>query len=325
MNGKETFQLFRNSFKNWLANNAPTRAAALTFFIILPLPSLLLIVESFFALFYGQTQANQVLTLQITALGGPAVAGLFKSLLSNASSPFSSPWVAITSIVFSVAGAIGAFAVLRDTMDAIWEVKTPKKRSFTEMVRQRIGPFVIVSALGLIVIAWTGFGFFLFRVIRFFSINGTLTSISLEIAQILLLFALSTMLFAIVYKLVPDAKVHWIDAILGAVTAGVAFTVTNYVIGTYVATFTVTTIIGSAGSLIIILLWIFVSNQIILFGAEVSRIYIKTSLTHSREHLPPAAERILKRLEKAGEKIEEAAKGSDLDPNDGAQKSEAKE
>ena len=85
---------------------------------------------------------------------------------------------------------------------------------------------------------------------------------------------------------------------------------TNYVIGTYVATFTVTTIIGAAGSLMIILLWIFILNQIMLFGAEVSKTYATTSPKHSREHLPPTAEKIVKSLEIAGKKIEQATKGN---------------
>ena len=241
-------------------------------------------------------------------------------------SPFSSLWVSIHDRGFSLGGAIGTFAVWRDTMNAIWEVKSPKIQSFTGMIRRRIGPFVIVSILGLIVIAWTGIATFLFGAIRFFSVNGTLTLISITITRILLLFALSTLLFAITYKLIPDAKVHWRDSILGAVVAGFAFTVTNYIIGTYIETFTVTTIIGAAGSLMIILLWIFILNQIMLFGAEVSRVYAITSPTHSREHLPQTAKKIMKHLEKAGKKIEQATKGNILEPTEkAAEKPQAKE
>jgi membrane protein len=318
MNRKELFQLFKVSFKNWRVNNAPIRGAALTFFIILPLPSLLLIVVAIFSLFFGQTQATQQLIQQITALAGPSVAGLFKELLASSMSPFSSLWVSITIVGFSLGGAIGAFAVLRDTMDAIWEVKSSETRSFARMVSRRIGPFVIVSVLGLIVIAWTGIATILFGAIRIFSVNGTLTLISETVAQILLSFSLSTLLFAITYKLIPDAKVHWRDGIIGAVVAGVAFTITNYIIGTYVETFTVTTIIGAAGSLMIIFLWIFILNQIMLFGAEVSKIYATTSPTHSREHLSPTAEKIVKSLEKAGKRIEQATKGNVLEPEEEA-------
>jgi len=316
MNRKEIFQLFKASFKDWQANNAPIRGAALTFLIILPLPSLLLVVIAVLSPFYGHAKATQVLISQITVLAGPSVAGLFNQLLASAMSPFSSLWVAFTTVGFSLGGAIGTFAVWRDTMDVIWEVKSPKIQSFNRVVRRRIGPFVIVSILGLIVIAWTGIATFLFGAIRFFSINETLTLILMVITRILLLFALSMLLFAIVYKLIPDAKVHWRDSILGALVAGVAFTVTNYVIGTYVETFTVTTVIGAAGSLMIILLWIFILNQIMLFGAEVSKVYATTSPKHSREHLRPTAEKIVKQLEVLGKKIEQATKGNIIEPTE---------
>lgn len=325
MNRKELFQLFKASFKNWRVNNSSIRAAALTFFIILPLPSLLLIVVTIFSLFYGQTQATQQLTQQITALAGPSVAGLFRELLASENSPFASLWGSITMVAFSLGGAIGAFSVLRDTMDVIWGVKSTKSLGFIRMVRKRVGPFVVVSILGLIVIAWTGIAAILFRAIALYSINGTLTLISTTIAQILLSFALSTLLFALTYKMIPDTRVQWRDVALASMIAGVAFTVTNYVIGTYVETFAVTTIIGTAGSLMIILLWIFILNQIMLFGAELSQVYAKTPEAHSRERLPAAAETIVGSIEKAGEKIEQATKGNDAEPEKAVEEPEGKE
>ncbi len=308
MNRRELYAVFKASFKDWQADNAALRAAALTFFIIIPLPSLLLIIISFFALFSSQTQATQQLIQQITALAGPAVAELFKELLSGAASPFSSIWAAITVIAFSLAGAIGTFSVLRDTMDVIWEVKRAKTRSFGMRVKQRIGPFILVSALGLIVIAWTGIATTLTGAIPFFSVNGTVTFVLVRIAQVILSFALSTLLFALIFKVIPEVKVHWLDVFLPAAVTGIAFTVTNYILGIYIQIFTVTTIVGAAGSLIIILLWIFILNLIVLFGAELSRVYAGTFGPHPRQHLPASLERIVLPLERAGERLEDATK-----------------
>jgi membrane protein len=126
MNRKELYWIFKSAFRDWLEDNATLRAAALTFFIILPLPTLLLIVITVFAQFFGQTQAMPILVLQISSVVGPDVAELFRQLLSNAASPFNSVWTAIVVVGFSVGGAIGAFSVLRDTMDIIWEVRVPK-------------------------------------------------------------------------------------------------------------------------------------------------------------------------------------------------------
>ena len=310
MNRNELAKLFLGSFREWLEDNVPLRAAALTFFIILPLPSLLLVVITIFALFYGQTQATQQLFQQISSLAGPEIAGLFKQLLASAISPFNSVWAAVTIVGFSLAGAIGAFAILRDTMNVIWKVKLPKTRKLSTRVEETIGPFLVVSSLGLIVIAWTITSDALFRAIKFYSINGTLTLISLVAAQILLSFALSTLLFALIYKILPNYKVHWEDVFLPSIIGGVAFTVVNYILGFYVQTFKVTTIAGAAGSLMIILLWIYILNQIVLFGAVMSKVYATTVGPHPQYHLTGDAEKIFEPLEKVGEEIEAAARGS---------------
>jgi uncharacterized BrkB/YihY/UPF0761 family membrane protein len=213
-----------------------------------------------------------------------------------------------------LAGAIGTFSVLRDTMDVIWEVKLATKPKLITRIKQRIGPFVLVSALGVIVIAWTGIATSLFSAIRFYSINGTLTVIVAAIAQVLLSFGLSTLLFAIIFKVIPEVKVHWEDVLLPSVITSIAFTLANYILGVYIQIFTVTTIVGAAGSLLIILIWIFILNQIVLFGAEVSKVYASTFGPHPKQHLPASVERIVKPIERAGERIEQATKGADAEP-----------
>jgi membrane protein len=209
---------------------------------------------------------------------------------------------------FSLSGAIGAFSVLRDTLDCIWEVRVPKGRPLWKRVRQRIGPFALVSALGLIVIAWTAIARSLFSFIELYSINGTLTSVVITILQAVLSFCVATLLLAIIYKMIPDAKVHWQDVTVASVLSGIAFTVTNYIFGTYIQTFIITTLIGTAGALVVILLWIFILNQIVLFGAELSKVYATNVGEHAKQHLPEYWERITQPLEKVGEKIERATK-----------------
>ncbi len=308
MDKKQLYRIFRSSLKNWLEDNAPIRAAALTFFIILPLPTLLLIVVDLFALFLGPAQAINILVQQISAVAGPEVAGLFNELITSTGSPFTSVWTAVVVVGFSIGGAIGAFAVLRDTMDCIWEVHLPRAQPLWKRIRQRIGPFAIVSSLGLIVIVWTSIATGLFSLIRIYSINNTLAEIGVTIAQVLLSFLVAMLLLAIIYKEIPEAKVHWRDVALASFVTGIAFTVANYIFGTYVSTFTVTTVVGAAGSLLIILLWIFVLNQIVLFGAEVSRVYATTIGTHAQQHLPPTIARLIEPLEEAGRRIEEVTK-----------------
>ncbi len=325
MNVRALYYIFKTSFLDWLEDNATIRAAALTFFIILPLPTLLLIVVAVFSEFFGQAQAIEILVTQISAVVGPSVADLFRQVLTNAASPFTSVWTAVVVVGFSLGGAIGAFAVLRDTMDCIWEVKLPQNRPFWQRVRQRIVPFAVVSALGLIVIAWTAIGAGLYNAIVQFSVNAMLTFIILEIAQVTSSLLVATFLLAIIYRMIPESKVHWRDVALASIVTGIAFTITNYIFGAYIQVFTVTTVAGAAGSLLIILLWIFVLNEIVLYGAEVSKVYAVTVGTHSKQHLPPAVEKIVEPLRRAGRKIEQATKEDVVATGEPLIKSEHKE
>ena len=308
MNKQKLYCIFKTALHDWIEDSAVLRAAALTFFIIVPLPTLLLIVIALFSLFVGQTQALQILMQQITAVAGPSVADLFSQLLQNSASPFSSVWTAVVVVGFSIGGAIGAFSVLRDAMDCIWEVQLPKGKPLLSRVRQKIVPFAIVSSLGLIVIASTTVSGGIFEAINVLSVNEVLTAVALNIAQVLLSFGVAVLLLAIIYKIIPQATVHWRDVALASAVTGAAFTVTNYVFGVYIQVFVVTTVGGAAGALLIILLWIFVLNQIVLFGAELSKVYAVTVGTHAKSHLPQPVQKLIGPLEKVGGKLEDAVK-----------------
>jgi membrane protein len=316
MQKRQLYGIFRVALHDFIEDDSIMRAAGLTFFIILPLPTLLLLATGLFSLFYGQTVAIQLVVQQISAVAGPAVAGLFSLLIINTGSPFSSIWTTIIVVGFSIGGAIGAFSVLRDTMDCIWEVTLPKGRPLWKRIRQRIGPFVLVSTLGVIVIVWTAIASSIFSLIKTYSINGTIATLGVAIAEVVTSFVVATFLLAIIYKLIPEAKVHWQDVTVASFVTGIAFTVTNYVFGAYIIYFTPTTLAGAAGALLIILLWIFVLNQIVLFGAETSKVYATTVGAHARRHLPESLERIIQPLEWAGEMVEEASKENVVQANE---------
>ena len=279
---KEFVEIAKSAFRKWLAHNASLRAAALAFFIILPLPSLLLIILAVLAQIYGQAAALQALIQQIALIAGPAVANLTQQVLESVKTPFTSVFASLTTVVFTVVGAIGAFGVLHDTMNEIWEVPQPKKPSLIERIKQKTGPFLLVSVLGFAIIIWTGITTVLLSLIT--SALGPLSSSTvsaiLRVAQIGLSFALATLLFAVVYKQIPDVTIQWKDVSLAALITSFVFTVTNYLIGVVISAFTITSVTGAAGSLMILLLWIFLLNEFILYGAAFSKAYAEHSAVH---------------------------------------------
>ena len=143
MNRKEFVQIAISALRKWQDNNATLRAAALTFFIVLPLPSLLLITVNIYSQLYGQTQGTQQLIQQINSLAGPTIASLVNTLIQGATNPLNSIFNSIFTIIFAIAGAVGAFAVLQDTFNVLWDIKLPKRQSLKSRIRLRSVPFLL--------------------------------------------------------------------------------------------------------------------------------------------------------------------------------------
>jgi membrane protein len=138
---KEFTAMSKDAFRQWRRHNALQRASSLAFFTILPLPSLLLIITAVFAQIYGQAEAMQQILQQITTIVGPSIAGLVGQLIESAKNPFTSFLAAIVSVEFTIAGALGAFGVLQDSLNTIWTVAPAKPRSIKAKIQSKIFPF----------------------------------------------------------------------------------------------------------------------------------------------------------------------------------------
>ena len=250
MNPKIILEIAKHAFRKWQAHNASLRAAALAFFTFMPLPTLLLILAELSALIYGHPMAIQQLINQISVIAGPAVAGMAgQLLLENTGNPFASTFGAAVSIIFALIGAVGAFLVLQDTLNLIWDVVPLKKRSLKERVYQRIVPFLLISGTAGIVAAWTSLSTLLYGGLSVYlqPLIGSSAAILVGTTQVLLSFGLSVLLFAFIFNQVPDAPVAWSDVWLAAIITGLLTTTTNYLFGIYIRTFPVTTHSRSSG------------------------------------------------------------------------------
>ncbi len=279
--------LFWETFTKWQKHDATLRAAALTFFTIMPLPSLALIAVAVLAQVYGQEAALVQFTSQISSFAGPSVANLLSEILVNAQSPLTSIFGSLLAIVFAVSGALGAFSVLQKSMDTIWEVKgsLSGKRAF---IKEKVVPFALIIAFGLIVVAWTAVSTVLFNVMVYAlsPVLGGFAPIFLRILEIVLSLGLGTVLFALIFKLLPETEIQWRDVWLTAFITGIVFTGLNYMFGLYLSLFQVTTLAGTAGSLIVLFLWIYLTNLFILFGAQLSKVYTERYGSHLGKHRP---------------------------------------
>ena len=273
---KEFTAMAKNAIRQWRRHNALQRASSLAFFTILPLPSLLLIITALFAQIYGQAEALQQVMQQITTIVGPAIAGLIGQLFESARNPFTSFLAALVSVAFTIAGALGAFGVLQDSLNTLWNVAPAKPRSIKAKIQSKIFPFLFVSGLGIIIIVGSAIIPILFSLFSLAFESSIGFSILLRVTNLLFSFGLATLLFATIYAKVPDTAISWKDVRLAAVITGLLFTIGNYLFSIYVQTFSATSVYGAAGSLMALLLWIYLAAQFLLFGAEFSKVYTHT-------------------------------------------------
>ncbi len=281
MKKEQFFGLIMTSFSRWQKHDASLRAAALTFFTIMPLPSLALIAVAVLAQVYGQQQALEQFISQVSSFAGPSVANLLSELLTNAQSPLTSFFGSLIGVAFAISGALGAFSVLKKSLNDIWGEKTTLMGRFAG-IREQLLPFFLIAAIGFVVVAWTAFSTVLFGAMVFVltPVVGDFAPVFLRLLQIVLSIGLGTLLFAIIFKVLPEADIQWRDVWLAAVITGFVFTVLNYLFGLYLTLFTVTTLAGTAGSLMVLFLWIYLTNLFILFGAQLSKVYTENYGSH---------------------------------------------
>ncbi|WGM88928.1 MAG: YihY/virulence factor BrkB family protein [Candidatus Bathyarchaeota archaeon] len=268
------FEIAEQAFQKWLRNHSSLRAAALAYFIMLPLPSLFLIAMIILSQVYGFSNSFQTLMQQLTTIVGPTVANLVEQILGTVSSPFTSVITSIVSVAFTFVGAIGAFGVLQDTMNTIWEVKQPKL-NFKQKIKRKVAPFFLISFLGLVIMAWTGITTFLLESITYLLVPVVSNAIYalIQVTQLILSFGLATLVFAVMYKYIPETQISWKDVRGAAILTGLIFTVTNYLIGIILETFTVTSVTGAAGAIMILLIWIYLITQLLIYGVAFSKAY----------------------------------------------------
>jgi len=285
--GRKFVTVVRAALKKWQQNDASIRAAAIAFFIVLPFPSLLLITVGVYEQVYGASQGIQILISQIQAIAGSTVANLVSELLKSTSSPFTSFFGSLITIVFTAAGAVGAFTVLQDTLNLVWDAIPRKHPTIIMRIRTRGIPFILVFVSAVIVIFWNTFTVLLFGsfATSLAPLIGSLAaSIAVAAVQIIISFLSAALLFAIIFKEIPDIKIKWTDVAPAALITSLVFTIINNVFGFYLRTFPVTTVVGAAGSLMLLLLWIFLTAEVLLYGAQFSKCYTEIMGSRAQKH-----------------------------------------
>jgi membrane protein len=177
-------------------------------------------------------------------------------------------WATVISAAVLVIGATSVFAQLQEALNLIWRVKPKEGRGLWDVIRDRIWSFAVVVVIGFLLLVSLVITTALAALAQYLP-----AALAWQVVNWLISFGLVTLLFALIYKILPDAAIDWEDVWVGAAVTALLFTVGKYLIGLYLGQSGVVSTYGAAGSLVVILLWVYYSSQILLFGAEFTHVY----------------------------------------------------
>jgi membrane protein len=273
MNPKAFVRLLVQTFREWHYDKASRLGAALAYYALFSLAPLLLIAIAIAGLVYGEEAARGEIAREIqTAIGRPA-AGAIEDLLKHTRHRGTGILATLIGFGTLLFGAAGGFWQLQDALNTVWKVAPRLGRGVLGVVCHRFLSFLMVVGIGLFSLLTLAVSTILVAVSHFFAVEMP-GGISLWHVVNSLVSVLSlTLLFALIYKILPDVKIAWGDVWLGSAFTALLFTFGKYLISLYLGYASVTSAFGAAGSLVLILFWVYYSAQIFLFGAEFIRVY----------------------------------------------------
>lgn len=282
-NPRKLLVLLRQSFNDWNGHNAPRLGAALAFYTILSISPLVILVLAIVSLVFNRSSAQAHLLDQTQALIGPEGRNAVQSMLTSgqkASAGIVATLVGLATLLF---GASGVFGELRSALNTIWDVKPEATSGIWGMLRERVFSFGMVFSVGFVLLVSLLASAGLAAATKFFGSLLPIPSLVLAITNFLVSFLGIAVLFGLILKYVPETKVHWSEVRIGAVATALLFTIGKTLLGLYLGKASPGSAYGAAGSLVVMVIWIYYSAQIFFFGAEFTHVYAL-----SRRGPPPA-------------------------------------
>lgn len=266
--------LIGKSITAWVDDFAPSMGAALAYYTLFSIAPLLIIVIAIAGLVFGQDAARGEIVAQIEGLIGRDGAIAVQGLLKSTSEPAQGIVAIVISTIMLIIGATSVFAELQSDLDRIWRVPAPAKQMgiFT-MLHTRLLSFGLVLGLGFLLLVSLLIGTAIAAAGKWWDGFFAGGEAILQAIDFCISFAISTVLFAMIYKLMPRARIAWQDVWIGAAVTALLFQIGKLLIGLYLGKTSVASGFGAAGSLVVLLVWVYFTAQIFLLGAEFTWAY----------------------------------------------------
>jgi membrane protein len=270
--------LLKLTYQGWKEDKASRLSAALAYYTIFSLAPMLLIIIAVTGFFFGQRDIVQSQVLnQIEGLVGAEGREFVSGLLTSASNPAKGIFATIVGIITLLFGALGVFNELHNALNTIWEVKEEETKGFLESIKKvifsRLLSFSMLLGIGFLLLVSLVISAALSAVQETVGNAIPVSEILLQIVNLVISVGVITVLFALIFKFLPDAEIAWRDVWLGAFVTALLFSLGKFLIGLYLGNSAIASSFGAAGSLVLLLLWIYYSAQILLFGAEFTQVY----------------------------------------------------
>ena len=270
-----TFGLLKQTFQEWMQDSAPQLGAALAYYTVFSLAPLILVLLAIVGVIFRNDPAGawDKITEQMSYFLDQSAVQVVQNITQQTSQPGKSTTAIIIGVALALFGASGVFGQLQNALNTIWGVKAKPGRGIWGFLRNRFLSFAMVGGI-------------LFLLLVSLTLEGLLKTFSQSVqsalpggivvamaAYLIFDFAVVVLLFAMIFKFLPDVKIQWRDVWIGAVMTAIFFGIGKWLLGLYLGSGAASSAYGAASSLITLLLWVYYSSQIVLFGAEFTQVY----------------------------------------------------
>jgi membrane protein len=267
------WSLLLQTFSAWSSDKVPRHGAALAYYTVLSIVPLLIVIITMIGLVFGKEAAQGYILEQIANVVGPQSAEAIKDMIQRANQPTTGVVATLFATGTLLLGASGVFGQLQDSLNTIWGVQPKKGRGIWGLMKDRFISFAALLGTGFLLLVSLVLSAALAAFGKWFGGWLPAPEFVLQTLDLIISLAVITGLFAMMFKTLPDGRMAWSDVWVGAALTALFFTLGKFAIGLYLGKSDVGSAYGAAGSLVILLVWVYYSAQIVLFGAEFTQVY----------------------------------------------------
>ncbi|MDX6188249.1 YihY/virulence factor BrkB family protein [Flavobacterium sp. Fl-318] len=273
----KSWNLLKDTFLEFNEDNAIKLSASLSYYTLFALPPLLIIIITICGFFFGEEAVTGELYGQINRLVGNDAAIQIQEAIKNVQLSDSNVFITVFGVVMLLIGASGVFAEIQSSINFIWGLRAKPNKGLKKFIQNRIMSFSMIASVGFLMLV----SLMLNTVLDLLNSRLKLyfpesTVYLFYVINLVLVLASITLLFAIIFRTLPDGVIKWKDAFIGASCTAALFMIGKFAIGFYLGSSTIASVYGAAGSVIIILVWVYYSAIILYFGAEFTKVYAKS-------------------------------------------------